>query len=163
MKKLILSALLMAGVCAEADNLTITPIYRFPTAAQPPDSYLFLMSAGGSGNYKISYAQLKANLSTNQVSWSTYPSSTNALTLNNSYWHIDATNDVAITNLTGNGISSTLMVNNTNGSAGITLRMRIGHAGLNSTNALLIPSGKQGIVSFLVYPTHTNYCTTTFQ
>jgi hypothetical protein len=94
--------------------------------------------------------------------WLTFPSATNALPLNNSFWRLATTTSCSVTNLTGAGAFSTLKITNA-AAVGITLTIVPGHAGINSTNALSIPAGKEGIVSFSFDGSDTIYTTTTFQ
>lgn len=96
--------------------------------------------------------------------WSAFPSPTNFLPLNNSYWKLSTTNNCAITNLSGTGSWATLLIQNTNASSSITVSVSPGTAGVNSTNLLTIPAGKRGVISFLTDDSSlTNYVTTTFQ
>ena len=102
-------------------------------------------------------------INTNLYTWSTFPSNTNSLSINNSYWKYISTNNVGITNITGTGAWASLSVSNSSTNT-ITLSMTVGRAGVNSTNLLSILAGKWGIVSYLVNSgVLTNYCTTTFQ
>ena len=154
-------------------TINITPVALFPNNPSPSGNLLLLLSNADIGNYNISLNQFINWLSTNSTftvsvqtnltTWSTYPTPTNTLTINNGFWRIATANNVAITNISGFGIWSTLFVNNT-GTNGILLTMTIGDAGINSTNSLPIASGKWGVVSFNTdNSTLTNYCDTTFQ
>lgn len=151
-------------------QVSFTPISHYPNTAQPPVAYLIVLAQPGVTNWNMTLAQFMRYISTNTsftLSFATNALPVNNITVNTTNLSLPNGKSFLISNtnvfVTATAGNSVLTVSNS-GSLAITLNMLVGHAGINSTNALLIATGKEGIVSYDSNGAgSTNYVTTTFQ